>query len=198
MDRIAAIRRRTTNDVSPHVAATAQGAQPGGVNAADRLDQVRLPHAVNLQVLPRGQPQIAVAKLLANIQVRQQLLAGKTSAGNDRPQHEAILPLLRRAAGLAQPPPLVAVVLLIDAVLPQQRRGLVAEVVASVGQLLDNPPAETIAFQLDRFHRVEFWGCGSHGEDIGKILRWVPCPRLPWACSSALESWVPCPRLSWA
>ena len=110
------------------------------MNAADRLDQVRLPHAVNLQVLPRGQPQVAVAQLVAKIEVRQELLAGKSSGGNDRAEHEAVGRLPGGLARLAQVPPLVAIVLLIDAVLPQQLRGLVAEVVASVGQLLDIRP----------------------------------------------------------
>ena len=43
-------------------------------------------------------------------------------------------------ARLAQVPPLVAIVLLIDSVLPQHVDGLVAEVVGAVGQLLDNAP----------------------------------------------------------
>ena len=117
-------------------------------DAADRLDEVRLPHAVNLQVLPHGQPQSPLPSDSQRSRCAQQLLAGKASAGNDRPQHEAVFPLLRRPARLAKPPPLVAVVLLIDAVLPQQRRGVVAEVVVAVRQFLNDPPAEPWLWSL--------------------------------------------------
>ena len=149
VNRVAAIRRRTTHDVSPHVAAPAQGGQPGGVDAADRLDEVRLPHAVNLQVLPRGQPQRAVAKLLgkdrgcANSCSLESRPAGTTVA-----EHEAIVRLPGRPARLAQLPPLVAVVLLIDPVLPQQLGRVVAEVVAASANSLGNPPAQTVALSL--------------------------------------------------
>ena len=70
-----------------------------------------------------------------------ELLAGKPPGGHDRAEHETVLRLPGGLARLAQVLPLVAVVLLIDSVLPQHVDRLVAEVVGGIGQFLDDPPA---------------------------------------------------------
>ncbi len=88
VDGILMMRRGAAHHVAVHVAAGGQRGELHFVDAVDRLLQVALQHAVQLQALAAGDPQRGVADLVAQVELGQQLLAGQLAAGNLRADHE--------------------------------------------------------------------------------------------------------------
>ncbi len=146
----AALPRIDARDhVAVHVAAGGDGVEHRVVEAAYRVTQVALDDAVELDGLPRGQPQRAVAAFARDPLRRQPLPWRQDTAGHAQPRHEdeRLLHLLASAFG-AQ----VAIVLHVDAVefgqlliVVRQRAGLHA------GQAIGDGAAQQAAVGLDRF-----------------------------------------------
>ena len=165
------MRRRAAHDVALDVAAGGQRGKLNFVDAVNRLPQIVLQHAVQLQALAAGDAQRGVADFVAQIELGQQLLAGQLAAGNLGADHErvglgALALVLRAAAG-----PRVAVVLLVGAVMLQQLDAGLAEKVVRVAQLRADIAAQVVALDLEDFDRAEFrlrrtW-CG--GETVRRV-----------------------------
>ena len=152
------MRRGAAHDVALHVAAGRQRRKLNLVDAVDRLPQVVLQHAVQLQALAGGDPQRGVAHLVAQVELGQQLLAGQLAAGNLGADHERVgLGRLALAALDAAGGPRVAIVLLIGAVVLQQLDAGLAEEVVAVAQLLADIAAQVVALDLEDFDRTELW-----------------------------------------
>ena len=88
--RVAVVRAGRAHDVALHVAAGGQRRELHFVDAADRLLEVLLQHAVQLQALPRGDAQRGVADFVAQVELGQQLVAGELAAGDGGADHEAV------------------------------------------------------------------------------------------------------------
>ena len=93
-----------------------------------------LQHAVQLQALAGGDAERGVADFVAQIELGQQLIARESAAGDGGADHEAVELGLGRAvdAGFGAA---LAVVLLVGAVVLQQLRAGLADVVVAVGQV---------------------------------------------------------------
>ena len=89
-DRIVLVGGRAAHHVALDVAAGRQRGELHLVDAADRLLQVVLQNAVQLQPLPAGDAQRGVADFVAQIQFGQQLIAGQLAAGHPGADHERI------------------------------------------------------------------------------------------------------------
>ena len=128
----------------------------------DRILQIRLEHAVQLQPLPRRDAKCGVADLVAQIELVEQLPAGELAAGDFGPDHEdeglLLLPVLHY-----RPASHVPVVLLVGAVELQQHFTRFAEVIVRIHHLWANIPSQKTALVLDGFNRAGLTGFG-HGE----------------------------------
>ena len=94
VNRIAVMRRRAAHHVAAHVAAGRERAELNLVDAADALLEMLFGDAVKLQPLPAGDPQRAVAQLVAQVQLAEQLLAVSLPPGTrDRTMNEICLRL---------------------------------------------------------------------------------------------------------
>ncbi len=114
------------------------------VDAANRLPQVLFHHAVQLQPLPRGDPQRSVAVVLAQIQLGEELVGGHFSAGDAGADHEHVRLALAGSVGVLVLA-MVLVVLLIGAVVLEQLGVVFDEVVGVFPQLLGDGAAKLAA-----------------------------------------------------
>ena len=154
---IAVVRAGRAHHVALHVAARRQRRELHFVDALDRLLEILLQHAVQLQALPRGDPQRRVADFVAQVELGQQLVAGEPAAGDGRADHEAVELGLGRPvdAGLGTP---LAVVLLIRAVVLEQLRAGLADKLVAVAQFLGDRAAKIVACRLGDFDGAELVG----------------------------------------
>ena len=144
----------------------------------DRLPQVVLEHAVQLQALAAGDSQRGVADLVAQVELGQQLLARQLAAGNLRADHERIG--LDRLAFAAVDPAggaCIAVVLLIGAVVLEQVDARLAEEVVGIPQFLADRSAQIVALDLGDLDRI-LLGLISHVGHQEDVLDWREC--LQW------------------
>ena len=90
VDGILMMRGRAAHDIALDVAAGGQRRQLHLVDASDGFLEVTLQDAVQLQALPRRDPQRGIAQLIAQVELGQQLPAGQLAAGNLGADHEAV------------------------------------------------------------------------------------------------------------
>ena len=139
-------RGRAAHHVALHVAAGAEGRDQRIVQAADRALEIALQHAVELVVLPRGDPQGAVAVAPGQV-VEHEILIGREDAARDlAADHERVLGF---SVAAAAPASRVAVLLLVDPVEFQELRALLREVVRLPGELGSEWPAQAATLLLD-------------------------------------------------
>ena len=177
------LRFRAAHDVPLDVAAATERRQQRAVDGGDRLLQVALEHAVELEVLARGHAQRAVGPLLADVVVRQVRLGGDDAARDPRPDHQLVVLVEPFGARLLAA---VAVILLVDAVELEQLLGVVAERGRVVEQLLFDEPTQVIAARLDGLvagEAVERAAVGKVGQTKYASAAWIAgaenasCPR---------------------
>ena len=133
---VAVVRAGRAHDVSLHVAARGQRRELHFVDSADRLLEIRLQHAVQLQALPRGDAERGVADFVAQIELGQQLIAGEPAAGDGGADHEAVELGLGGGAVAAGFGAALAVVLLVGAVVLEQLGAVLADEVVAVDAAL--------------------------------------------------------------
>ena len=134
-DGVIVDRGWAAHDIPLHVAA---GGERGHLDVVDPLHeglQVALHHAVVLDRLPRGEPDRAVAHLIAEIDRREQLVGRQLAARHARPDHERDL---ASAFGAFLGLPLLTVVLLVGAVVLEQLDTRLAESRGPVDEFLGN------------------------------------------------------------
>ena len=147
------MRRGAAHHIPLDVAARSERGKLHLVDSVDRLVQIVLEYAVELQSLAARDPQRAIATFVGQVQLRQQLIARQFPAGNLRADHEHV-GLNALAASFASRSGL-AIVLLIGAMMLQKLRISLAERIVSVVQLTGDRPAEIVALGLDRLDGAE-------------------------------------------
>ena len=141
--------RGAAEDVPLLVAAATERGHQGRADRPDRLPEVALQHAVELDRLPGGDPDGPVAPAAGDAVVGQVPLGADQPARDPGPDHH--LPLLVEAAGAGLLAP-VAVVLLVDAVELQELGGVLAELFAGRRQLTGDLAPQVVAGGLDPLH----------------------------------------------
>ncbi len=142
--------QRRAQHVAVHVAAGGDGGQQHVVDAADRILQVPLQHAVELKRLPGGHPDGALAMIAGQLVELQPLLGRDDAAGDPGTHHETVSRLQLLPGPLRAD---VAVVLQIGA-MELGEAGVVFRDGAGqrVGQPLGDGAPQIIAVPLDDFH----------------------------------------------
>ena len=184
---IAVVRAGRAHHVAFHVAAGGERRKLHFVDALDGALQIRFQHAVQLQALPRGDPQRGVAHLIAQVQLGEKLIACQPAAGDGGADHEAVELGLRRTVDTRFGPPL-AVVLLIRAVMLEQLRASLADKLVAVAQLLGDSAAKIIACCFGNFNGAELIGLSVFfvvGHYLYQIGRHYPAYKadnrmIPW------------------
>ncbi len=138
-------RRGAAQDVALHVAAGCQGREQRLVDLSNRRGQVALQDAVELELLAGRDPHRAVAERPGQLVARQELIGRQLPAHNPHPHHQLVGFLLLFAL---QPGAQVAVVLLVGAVELEDGRGVVAEMVQAVVDLLGHERLQVLAGDL--------------------------------------------------
>eukprot|EP00160_Parvularia_atlantis_P006892 Unigene1606_Nuclearia_a/m.4970 Unigene1606_Nuclearia_a/g.4970 ORF Unigene1606_Nuclearia_a/g.4970 Unigene1606_Nuclearia_a/m.4970 type:complete len:404 (+) Unigene1606_Nuclearia_a:1253-2464(+) len=167
------------HDVAVDVAAGREGVHQDLVDVADALAELALDDAVELEGLPRREPDGAVGVRVGNAVHGQPLCGRADAAGHTHADHEREgLLLLESTPLLAQ----VAVVLLVDTVELGQHRVLLCERArALVLQALRNRPAQKVADGFDGLGRLGGRGRrgGRLGHDLALLGQLLPDLRVP-------------------
>ena len=159
-DGVAVDRRRAAHDVSLHIAAGGERGELVGMDPLHEVPEVALDHAVVLDRLAGREPDRAIAKFIAHVDRRQELVGRELSAGHARADHERDLALaLGALAGLAG----FAVILLVGAVVLEQLHARLAEARARVGEFLRDVALEVVARGLGDLHGRGFGDGGRTG-----------------------------------
>ena len=120
--------------------------------------EVALHDAVVLDRLTRGEPDRAVAHLIAEIDRREQLVGRELAAGNARPDHKRDL---TDALGSLLGLPLLTVVLLVRAMVLEQLDARLTESWGAVSQFLGDVAGQIVAGDLRQLHGTGLGGWGG-------------------------------------
>ncbi len=139
---------RRAHDVSFDVPAGGQRGQLNFIDPGNRSLEIVFHDAMQLQALPRGDPQRGIAHFVAQIEFSQQLIAGEPAAWNFGAHHEGILfPVLAS---------LVAIILLVNSMVLEQLDTAFSEEVILIGEFLGDFATQILAAYFKLFDGTYF------------------------------------------